>query len=361
MLNIPQYQSYTRPVRRPQSPTFPPRFHFNQTAISNLSPRDQALFQKFGQGPRIPVPYDCLHHAFEAHAILHPNNVAVQQHDDAITYRALNRHANRLAAILAAHGVTTGDNVGLFLRRSIPMVVGIIATLKAGAAYVPQDVHVAPQSQLEYVIDTARTNVILTLSHLRHLVPAPDHVTVIAIDDIMAQPFANKHEHTVAFTPEIPVNGDNTCFIIFTSGTTGKPNGVQVTHANVGNILLTAPGHLGMRPGVKVAQILSIAFDMAAWETLGAMGNGATLIIRGTRISCQPLNKPTSSSPPPLFSAPSTLTNATMSKLSPSLVNLARAHWPTNGLASVLSTIPVAPLKQPSSTPPNITYRGTND
>lgn len=59
---------------------------------------------------------------------------------------------------------------------------------------------------------------------------------------------------------------------------------MQVTHLNLSNILLTAPGDLGMRPGMKVAQILSIAFDMAAWETLGALANGATLVIRGRSI-----------------------------------------------------------------------------
>ena len=81
--------------------------------------------------------------------------------------------------------------------------------------------------------------------------------------------------------PETAVSPNDTCFIIFTSGTTGKPNGVQVTHGNVGNILLTAPGNLGIQPGMKVAQILSIAFDMAAWEILGCLGNGGTLVIRG--------------------------------------------------------------------------------
>lgn len=72
--------------------------------------------------------------------------------------------------------------------------------------------------------------------------------------------------------------------VLFTSGTTGVPNGVQVTHKNLCNILQTAPGDLGMRPGLRVGQILSIAFDMAAWETLGALSNGATLVIRGRDI-----------------------------------------------------------------------------
>ncbi|MGI9500936.1 MAG: AMP-binding protein, partial [Geminicoccaceae bacterium] len=64
-----------------------------------------------------------------------------------------------------------------------------------------------------------------------------------------------------------------------------KPNGVQVTHRNVANILLTAPGDLGMRPGLRVAQLLNIGFDMAAWEILGCLCNGATLSIRGANLT----------------------------------------------------------------------------
>jgi amino acid adenylation domain-containing protein len=254
---------------------------FSRQAMSNLSHFDQVLFERFGQGPLVPLPYTCIHHAFEAHAAANPRAIAAQHLDESITYRDLDRQANRLAALLAQHGVSTGDNVALFLQRSIPMVVGILASLKAGAAYVPQHVGVAPESQLRHIIDVASTTVILTLSKFQHLVPVPDGHVCIAIDEVMQEPFADDVEHVAAFTPEAAIGRDNTCYIIFTSGTTGPPNGVQVTHGNVCNILLTEPGNLGLRPGLKVAQMLSIAFDMAAWEILGCLGNGATLVIRG--------------------------------------------------------------------------------
>jgi D-alanine--poly(phosphoribitol) ligase subunit 1 len=254
---------------------------FSRQAMSTLSQFDQVLFERFGQGPLVPLPHICIHHAFEAHAAANPQAIAAQHLDESITYQDLDRQANRLAALLAQHGVSTGDNVALFLQRSIPMVVGILASLKAGAAYVPQHVGVAPESQLRHIIDVASTRVILTLSRFQHLIPVPEGHVCIAIDEVMHEPFANDVEHIAAFTPETAIDRDNTCYIIFTSGTTGPPNGVQVTHGNVCNILLTEPGNLGMRPGLKVAQMLSIAFDMAAWEILGCLGNGATLVIRG--------------------------------------------------------------------------------
>lgn len=255
-------------------------FNFINETFNNLTPTDQALFVQFGQGPRATLPYLLMHRAFEKYAHLQPNAIAATHQAETITYGELDRQANRLAQLLAQHGVTTGDNVALFLQRSIPMVVGIMASLKAGASYVPQHVGVAPESHLKYVMKAANIKVILTLSHLQHLIPAKADQVIIPIDQLIQVPFADEREFTTPFVPTTPISPDNTCYIIFTSGTTGKPNGVQVTHRNACNLLLTAPGNLGIQPGTKVGQILSIAFDMAAWEILGTLGNGGTLLIR---------------------------------------------------------------------------------
>lgn len=64
------------------------------------------------------------------------------------------------------------------------------------------------------------------------------------------------------------------------SGTTGKPKGVDVSHGNVTNLLTAAPGNVGIKPGTRVAQLLSVSFDMAAWEIFGTLMNGGTLHIR---------------------------------------------------------------------------------
>lgn len=253
---------------------------FAREAMQSLSLFDQILFERFGQG-EIAIPtHDCMHHAFEEYAISQPDATAVEHLGEQISYAELDRQANRLADLLTQHGVKTGDHVALFLQRSIPMIVGIMATLKVGAAYVPQHVGVAPEAHLQYVLDVAQIDVILTLSHLQEQVPAGGRV-LIAVDELMQQPFLDPATYTKPFVPETAVTKDNTCFIIFTSGTTGNPNGVQVTHGNVANLLLTEPGNLGIQPGMKVGQILSIAFDMAVWEILGALAHGATLVIRG--------------------------------------------------------------------------------
>lgn len=267
-------------LRRNGDQRTPRRWRFAQEAMSNLALADRILFEHFGQGHLLPIPYDCIHHAFEAQAAIQPQAVAATHQGETITYGELNLQANRLATHLEQLGVRTGDNVGIFLQRSIPMLVGQMATLKAGAAYVPQDVRVTPEAHLNYVMDITGMKVVLTLSNLQHLIPETEGVVCLAVDAFMQESFAGNGHVPATFRPRVAPGRMSTCFIIFTSGTTGKPNGVQVTHGNVGNILLTAPGNLGMRPGVKVAHILNIAFDMAAWETLGCLANGATLVIR---------------------------------------------------------------------------------
>lgn len=252
---------------------------FRRRAMNDLSPADQLLFERFGQGRLEPVPFENIHLAFEAQARKRPQATAAQHLDQSITYGELEWQANRLAALLVEKGVKRGDNVALFLQRSIPMLAGILATLKVGAAYVPQHAGVAPENQLRHILQVTSTRVVLTLSTMQHLVPVPEGGICLAIDEIMSQPI-DKHNRQISVPLERP-RRDDICFILFTSGTTGAPNGVQVTHGNVCNILLTEPGNLGIRPGMKVAQILSIAFDMAAWEILGCLSHGATLIIRG--------------------------------------------------------------------------------
>ncbi|MEM8861584.1 MAG: amino acid adenylation domain-containing protein [Chloroflexota bacterium] len=255
------------------------KFHFLKEKYNHLNPTDQELFEKFGQGPVVTLPYDAIHRAFEAQARQRPDALAADHLGDAISYGELNRQANRLAAVLAQHGVSNGDAVSLFVRRSVPMLVGIMASLKTGACYVPQDVKVAPEPQMRHVATVTQSKVILTLSEFAHLVPVVEGTTIIKIDELIKQPISKQQD--AEFVPDAPIQPDDRCFVLFTSGTTGKPNGVQVTHRNVCNILLTEPGNMMMGPGKKVAQILSISFDMAAWETLGCLAHGSTLIVRG--------------------------------------------------------------------------------
>ncbi|WP_313888266.1 amino acid adenylation domain-containing protein [Lentzea alba] len=243
---------------------------FRDTALRDLPLPDRALFQSFGAGPIRTPPFDHIHHAVEKQAARHPDLVAVEHLGESITYAELNRRAELLAELLTRAGVRPGERVGLFLTRSISMVVGILGILKAGAAYVPQDVRIAPEVHLRHIVRTARVNFVLTTSEHESALPG-GLGTIIAIDRV---PDATEFCRTATQTSDIAA-------VIFTSGTTGRPNGVQVSHANLCNVLLTAPGCLGVEAGTRVSQLLNIAFDMAMWEILGTLAHGGTLVIRG--------------------------------------------------------------------------------
>lgn len=251
---------------------------FLDAGLSHLSAQDRECFEAFGHGPRVRPRHELIHHGFEHYAAIQPDAVAVSQFGQSLTYGELDALANRLAGVLSAQGIGRGDAVALYLRRSIAMVVGILATLKLGAAYVPQHVGVAPRATLDHIASVTGSKVVLTLSGLQDQLPEFADRKVICIDAIIAEPI--DREDCALRLPEA-ASPDDRCFILFTSGTTGVPNGVQVTHRNVCNILQTSPGDLGIRPGVKVSQLLSISFDMAAWEILGCLSNGGTLVLRG--------------------------------------------------------------------------------
>ncbi|GAA1994443.1 amino acid adenylation domain-containing protein [Amycolatopsis minnesotensis] len=239
--------------------------------LAGLSPADRQLFRRFGWGPERAVPPDPLHLLIERHAAIAPSAIAVEHGGRRLTYGELDWHADRLATRLIEHGVRAGDHVALVVRRGVPMVVGILAILKAGAAYVPQDARITRPAILRHVLATTRAEIVLTQSDAPVTVPAGH--TGIDIDSVMA-------ERTDAAKPRVEITPDHACYVLFTSGTTGSPNGVVVTHANVANLLLTEPGDLGIRRGTVVGQILNIAFDMAAWEILGCLTHGGTLLIR---------------------------------------------------------------------------------
>ncbi|WP_292787889.1 MULTISPECIES: amino acid adenylation domain-containing protein [unclassified Microbacterium] len=210
----------------------------------------------------------------QARAAEAPDRCAVEHLSASLTYGELDDASSRLAQHLRQRGVGRGDVVGVFLERSIAMVIGILAVLKTGAAYAPQDARISPRAQLGRIAEQARMRVVLTTE--RFVGTMPEGLEVIRIDEPRE---ATSPAFSVASAPS------DTCAVIFTSGTTGVPNGVQVSHGNLVNLLTQAPGDLGITAGTRVGQVLNIAFDMAMWEMFGALVHGGTLVIRGTDIA----------------------------------------------------------------------------
>ena len=235
-------------------------------------------FRSWGWGPRAVPSYAFIHHAIDAQIGLRPHEVAVEHEGRCVTYGELDGLAGRVAAELAAHGVGIGDVVGIFTRRGIPLVASILGVLRQGAAYAPMDVGIMPAGMMQQAIDSTGMRVAITTGDGMDKVAALSGAQVLSFDRLEDSSLPRQLAKPAGAT-------DNPCFVLFTSGTTGTPNAVAVSHRNVCNLLLTSPGNLGIGPGMKVGQILAIGFDMAAWEILGCLAHGATLCIRGSDIA----------------------------------------------------------------------------
>ncbi|TFK40788.1 nonribosomal peptide synthetase 12 [Crucibulum laeve] len=242
-------------------------------ALDSLSPSDKALFYEFGVGAVHPSPFQCVHHAFESHARTTPDAIAVEDFEQRITYSELDRQANCLATRLRGMGIKADDRVCLLVERSILMVVGIVAILKAGAAYVPLDGNIVSDSTLVHALKDSGSSVALALQKFAHRVIG---TPTVCLEDAVCNSSSSHCKK-----PLDTATSKHGVYVIYTSGTTGTPKGVDVSHGNATNLLCLSPGNLGMRPGVRVSQLLNISFDMAAWETLGSLCNGSTLCLRG--------------------------------------------------------------------------------
>ena len=178
------------------------------TTLRVLTPEDQRLFDRFSYGACERAPFDCVHHAFEHHAGAQPNAVAVEHLGDSITYGELDRQANILANHLRGMGVCPGVRVCLLIQRSVLMVVGIVAVLKAGGAYAPLDGSIVTQSTLEYVLEDSQAKLVLTLKDYVHRVSG---IPALCLEDISELPQdATKPKDLSAPTDSI--------YIIYTSG-----------------------------------------------------------------------------------------------------------------------------------------------
>jgi amino acid adenylation domain-containing protein len=256
--------------------------------------RQQLLEAANGRQSRYPQK-TCLHQLFEGHAEQTPDAVAItfdtMTNDERrttkqesasfarrpsssvvqLTYRELNRRANRLAHRLHALGVGPEALVGLFVERSLELVVAILGILKAGGAYVPLD-PTYPAERIAFMLHDARVAVVLTQAHLRTTLPAVA-APLVCVDDAAATATADDAN------PASGVTAPNLAYVIYTSGSTGQPKGTLVSHANVARLLAATYGRFDFVADDVWTLFHSYAFDFSVWELWGALAYGGRLVL----------------------------------------------------------------------------------
>ena len=211
-------------------------------------------------------------HLFEAQAMRTPEAIAVTFEDRSLTYEQLNRRANQLAGYLLDLGVQPGDLVGIEMDRSLDMLVALLGIWKAGAAYVPLD-PAYPRERLSYILKETAVPVLITQARYASEL-ASTETQLVSIDSEWA-----KIERHDAKNPPIPADANRTAYVIFTSGSTGNPKGVEVTHRNLVNFLLSMQREPGLAAQDKLLAVTSISFDIAGLELYLPLITGAHVVI----------------------------------------------------------------------------------
>ncbi len=227
-------------------------------------------------GPaRTPVSIPTL---FSRQAVRAPQAVALVCGDRSWTYRELNEATNRLAHMLADHGARPGESVALLLPRSGEAIVAILAVLKTGAAYLPID-PAHPDARIEFMMSDAMPVVALTTADLRTRLDGTD-VPVLDIAD----PAVDSRPSTALPGPK----PDDLAYMTYTSGTTGVPKAVAVTHNNVTQLVDGLHADLPAGPGQVWSQWHSLVFDVSVWEIWGALLRGGRLVVVPESIASSP-------------------------------------------------------------------------
>lgn len=217
----------------------------------------------------------CLHELVEDQVKRTPDAVAAVFDDEKLTYRQLDERANGVAARLTALNPQRGL-VAIYLERSLDMLVGMLAILKSGAAYLALD-RAHPARRLSLMLEDSKAMALLTDSRLLATLRDPP-ARVVCIDGDPAGEFDQ-------VKPRPAVNAEDLAYVLYTSGSTGTPKGVCISHRSVVNLLTAVARELGMGSGDTIMAITTYAFDIAVIELWLPLVTGARLVMASSEVA----------------------------------------------------------------------------
>jgi amino acid adenylation domain-containing protein len=222
-----------------------------------------------------------------------PEREAAVFQDQRLTYAELDARSTRLARLLAAQGVRRGDRVGLYLQKSLPSIVGIYAILKLGAAYVPIDPG-APTPRMGYILRNCGVRCLITssdrLGRLRQAFATDNPLETLVLADWDASREANgpAGARLVPWgaadgesAEPLPLDAIDTdlAYILYTSGSTGEPKGVMLSHRNALTFVDWAAARFAVTPGDRLSNHAPLHFDLSILDLFVAAHAGATLVL----------------------------------------------------------------------------------
>ncbi|VEA71499.1 Linear gramicidin synthase subunit D [Serratia rubidaea] len=209
-----------------------------------------------------------------------PTHPAIIDKDNKnISYQQLDDLSNRLCALLQRRGVGPGDYIPLLAQRTPQLIIGMLAIVKAGAAYIPLDSSY-PEQRIKYIIEQSRSPIILSDHENNNEKNQYDSVKLINIDTIP--------DEIVLTRQPVDIPQQALAYVIFTSGTTGTPKGVMVEHLSLWNIVRWHNRQFAMDADCRTTLNAGIGFDVAQWEIWSALTSGAALCLPAEEQRLQP-------------------------------------------------------------------------
>jgi amino acid adenylation domain-containing protein len=222
------------------------------------------------------IKQTCIHTLFEAQVNATPNALALEANSICFTYRELNQEANRIAHLLIEKGVRSEMIVGCYLTRSAMIVVYMLAILKAGGAYLLLDKFL-PEMRLKHMVNNAEPHLVVADGGLPGAINYP---AARLIDESGLQ--ASKI-HYASDNPTTSVQPHNMAYVAYTSGSTGVPKGVVITHAATANHARAFNELFELTTADRTPMLAPVAFDMATEEIIPALLAGATLMVSASK------------------------------------------------------------------------------
>ena len=212
-----------------------------------------------------------LHQLFEEQVLLTPNNIALIQDSEQLTYAQLNVYANKLAHYLIENNVQNGDNIGIITNRTFDTIAGVLGILKAGCTYVPVDV-VYPTERQRYILNNANVQKVIVDSPYEVVSQLNPSIQVINLKELPTKRLADENLSLTKSAKDL-------AYIIHTSGSTGTPKGVMIEHHAAVNLIEWVNNTFEVGSHDRLLFITSICFDLSVYDIFGLLASGGAIVL----------------------------------------------------------------------------------
>ena len=287
-----------------------PETRLSRLSLLSVSERNQLLVE--WNDTQADYPRDrCLHQLFEEQVKRTPQAIAVECSQQRLTYAELNSHANQLARLLKKQGVVPNRLIALCLRRDSRMVVALLAILKAGGAYVALD-PAYPSERLNQILQAAHPILLLTQQDLLPRLPTTSANTVCLPCEPIGYAESSPPDLTTSALPS------DLAYVLFTSGSTGQPKGVAITHQSPVALVAWAQSVYSSQELAGVVFSTSLSFDLSVFELFVPLCSGGRVLVAENALAIPSL--PLSWAPTLINTVPSAIKELLRSGKLPSTV-----------------------------------------